>query len=154
MRLLLTLMILLFALNASAQDEVTASPTEQAAPEKSPDQKGRAYNINDLVYDCIKCSSDEKSDECIYCNGLITGTASTLAVFEMGKSFCPPVNMDTKLARNMFRRWAHGHKSNEDPAVAGIIASLQESFPCDKKSLGAREAAVKAVSPKQPEKKK
>lgn len=100
----------------------------EAAVQKK--QKGRAYSIQDLIYDCTKCSTDEKSSECIYCNGLLTGAASTLAMFEIKKSFCPPANLDTHLTRNMFRRWAKDHPAKDDPAVAGIIASLQSSFPC------------------------
>ena len=111
---------------------------EQAVPEDFVEPE-RQYDhiVDDLVADCKKCSENDKSRECAYCDGIITGASTVLGMLEFGKSFCPPGNIDTNMARNAFRRWDLD-KEKKDPsvmqlqAIQGLVMGLQESFPCNK----------------------
>ncbi len=92
------------------------------------------FTVADLVHDCKFCSEDQKSSECIWCNGILTGTATTLGMVDNWKTFCPPQDLDTHRVRNMFRHWA---KDNPDqktaPAVEGVITAMKTIYACGRK---------------------
>lgn len=94
-----------------------------------------AFTVDDLVEACLKCSEDLKkgtrSYECAFCDGVLTGTVSTLNLLEGNKTFCPPSNLDTHRARNMFRMWAKNHPDDAaSPAVWGVLEAMKVSYGC------------------------
>ncbi len=94
-----------------------------------------SFVVDELVESCGKCSEDLKNStrsyECAFCDGVLTGTASTLNLLEINKSFCPPPNLDTHRARNMFRLWAKNHPDDANsPAVWGVVEALKEAYGC------------------------
>lgn len=100
--------------------------------------KEGVFIVSELVEQCTQCSENEDSSDCSFCNGIITGAATALVVEQQKitgghPDFCPPANMDTKMARDSFRRWALNNRKNESlQAVDGVLASLKSGFPCKK----------------------
>lgn len=97
--------------------------------------EGAAFTVDELVESCGKCSEDlktgKKSYECAFCDGVMTGTVSTLNLLEINKSFCPPPNLDTYRARNMFRMWAKNHPDDAtSPAVWGVVEAMKSAYGC------------------------
>jgi hypothetical protein len=93
------------------------------------------FTVDELVEACSKCSEDlktgKRSYECAFCDGILTGTVSTLNLLEGNKSFCPPANLDTHRARNMFRLWAKSHPDDANaPAVWGALEAMKVSYGC------------------------
>jgi hypothetical protein len=95
--------------------------------------QAQGFTVADLVHDCKVCSEAEDAAECVWCNGVITGTVTSLNMLEGGERFCPPQNMDTHAARNLFRRFALRNKEwEEENAVAGLLESLLTTYDCKK----------------------
>lgn len=116
--------VLFFSFSALAQSDLQA-----------PRKEVTGFTVAGLIHDCKVCSTDADADECIYCDGVLTGAASVLGMYEINMKFCPPLDMDTHMVRNFFRRWAltEGNKDpslKDMPAVQGVVASLIHSFPC------------------------
>jgi hypothetical protein len=93
------------------------------------------FTVADLEADCMKCSEDlktgSKSHECAFCDGTVTGVASTLIMLEGQKTVCPPKDLDTHRARNMFRLWVKNHQEHLDkPAVWGVVEATRDAYHC------------------------
>ncbi len=131
--LLAFLLLFTFSSGAMAQGTLVIEEAPQGVPQE--DKNSSDYSVDDLIFDCKKCVEDVKSPECIYCDGMLTGAAQVLGMYEYGKTFCPPAEMDTVMTRNFFRKWAL-YEGRRDPAamqlhaVEGVVKAMQATFPC------------------------